>query len=340
LIVSINYRHGLPEISSRLGIPLLVWEIDPRIERPAPQRTANPFTYLYTYRKANVAKFREAGFTNVEYLPLAANPKRRCPMTLSPEEIERYGADVSFAGSSMVGQAEVLSQLYQRLTKNRQYPGMAGSPIRDFSHLRELALTEQAQRPDDYVIEAVFREHLPQNAWVALDDEQRLVDLAVCTAESAASQRRAQALSRFSQFAQDARVAVWGDDGWRQIVPKGVHYRGSVGHFLELTAVYNASKINLDINRIYQPDITTMRVFDVLACNAFVLADYSDDLGELMSLDNEVIAYRALAELPSLARHFLTHPHEREQMAAAGYRKVLKEHTISMRVENMLSNLP
>lgn len=339
-MVSINYRHGLSEISATLGIPLLIWEIDPSVERLPPQLTSHPLTYLYTYRKAHVARFREAGFEHVEYLPLAANPGRRYPVELSAGEIERFGADVSFAGSSMVGQAETLRNLFNRLTKGRSLSLNSESPIQDYASLWEHTVAKQTQNPDRYVVEEVFREHLTQGSWIIADDEQRLVDLAVCVAESTASHRRARALSGLSQTGNGVRVRVWGDDGWQRILPGEIEYRGPAGHFHELSTVYNASRINLDINRIYQADIVTMRIFDVLACRGFVLADYSDDLGELFSLNSEVIAYRSLDELPSLVTHFLENPHEREQIALAGYQKVLSEHTIQSRVEYMLNNLP
>jgi spore maturation protein CgeB len=340
LIVSINYRHGLPEISSKLGIPLLIWEIDPTIERLASQLTTNPHTYIYTYRKSNVARFRKAGFEHVEYLPLAANPTRRFPMDLNHEEIFKYGADVSFAGSSMAEQAEVLQKIYGKLTQERVFPSNPDSPIRDYALLWDLALHKQRQNPDRYVVEEVFNEYLHRGSWVIGDGNQRLVDLAFCAAETSASLRRAQALNTLSHLDKGARVRVWGDHGWRRMLPKAIHYSGPVGHYRELTAVYNASRINLDINRIYQRDIATMRVFDVLACRGFLLADCSDDLGELFDLDSEVISYGSISEIPSLVRHFLNHPREREQIAEAGYRRVTREHTIQLRVESMLDNLP
>jgi spore maturation protein CgeB len=340
LIVSINHRHGLPEISSTLGIPLLVWEIDPNIERLAAMGTNNPYTYIYTYRKSNVAKFREAGFEHVEYLPMAANPKRTYPMDLTDEDSKRYGADVSFTGSSMVGQAEVLRKLYVQLTRGKSFPGKSTSPIRDYSRLWELALEEQRHNPDRFAVAEVFQKHLLDGSWVAADSEQHLVDLTVCAAETAASQRRAQALTALSNLGNGASVRVWGDNGWRRILPETIQYSGPVGHFYELTKVYNASRINLDINRIYQRDIVTMRIFDVLACKGFVLADYSGDLGELFALDSEVVAYRSISEIPSLVSHFLSHPHECEEIAQAGYEKALKEHTIKLRTECMLNNLP
>jgi spore maturation protein CgeB len=340
LILSVNYRHGLPEISSTLGIPVLVWEIDPTIERLVPQRTSTPHTYIYTYRKSNVARFREAGFEHVEYLPLAANPRRRYPKDLNDEDFAKYGADVSFAGSSMTEQAEVLGQLFAQMTKGKGFPANPNSPVHDYTSLWQLALTNQLHNPDRYVVEDVFNQHLPLGSWVIGNGQNRLVDLVACTAETAASHRRAQALSTLAQLRNGATVRVWGDDGWCRLLPETIDYSGPVGHFHELTAVYNASRVNLDINRIYQRDIATMRVFDVMACRGFLLADYSDDLGELFELESEVIAYRSLAEIPSLVKHFLNHPSEREQVAIAGYERVLKEHTIQMRVESMLNNLP
>ncbi len=45
------------------------------------------------------------------------------------------------------------------------------------------------------------------------------------------------------------KVKLWGDDGWVPEIPERILYCGPAGHFRELTLIYNASRINLDINR-------------------------------------------------------------------------------------------
>ncbi|MBP8644798.1 MAG: glycosyltransferase [Syntrophobacteraceae bacterium] len=339
LVVTVNLCRGLPEICESLGIPLVVWEVDPSIERPLPGNRELGRSFIYTYKKSNVSLYRAAGFRHVEYLPLAANPRRRYPMELDEQETGRYGAEVSFVGSSMVSQAEALTHLYRKLTEqsSRDEGAGAASPL-DYGQIFSMALERQAGECDRYVIEEMFAgrdaEGVPRSC--VPDSQGRLVDLACCIGEVAASRRRMQVLSRLDGF----QVDLWGDEGWKGHLPENISYRGPAGHFRELTLIYNASRVNLDINRIYQKDIATMRVFDVIACRGFVLADYSDALPDLFDVGTEVVAYRTLDELPRLVEYFLLHPSERESVAAAGYRRLLKEHTIRKRLQHMLNHLP
>jgi len=83
-----------------------------------------------------------------------------------------------------------------------------------------------------------------------------------------------------------------------------------------------------------------MRVFDVVACRGFVLADHSDALRGSFHLGTEIVSYRTLDELPRLVEYFLLRPDQREAVAAAGYERLLKEHTIRKRLQHMLNHLP
>lgn len=303
MVISINYCDGLPELCQSLGLPALIWEIDPSIERFHQNRKKELHqTFIYTYRKSRVTHYLNAGFSKVEYLPLAANPKRRYPMLLSGEEQDKYGANLSFVGSSMASEADSLCRLYEQLTEKT---------------------AQGSEKRKELVVQ---------------DDCGRLVDLTACLAEKTASERRAHILSLLTSRNYDLRV--WGDAGWQKILPDNARYCGLAGYSREITRIYNATKINLDINRIYQQDIVTMRIFDILACKSFVLADYGECLGELFQLDREVIAYRSESEIPALVDYFLVNDHERNDIALAGYQRVLRDHTIFGRVQNMLQNLP
>lgn len=332
IVFAVNYCHGLPEICETLGVPLIIWEVDPTIERLPYTPNRYPHTYIFTYRKSHVARYREAGFKHVEYLPLGTNPKRRRPITLGADQMKVYGADISFVGSSMAEQAKNLTRLYDVLTQKSSRKTEGAIPAPDYRTLWRRAIERQTQCPDRYVIAELFGHNT-----LITDASGRLVDLADCVGEACASQRRIHIVSNLR--ADGRTVKVWGDKGWRAYLPQGIQYCGEAGHYKELTYIYNGSKINLDIGRIYQRDIVTMRVFDILACKAFALVDHSDDLENLFNIGSEVVSYRSVSEIPSLVRYYLGHDAERRQIGECGYRKVLREHTIRNRIERMLKSL-
>ena len=118
-----------------------------------------------------------------------------------------------------------------------------------------------------------------------------------------------------------------------------VRYRGWAGHIHEVGRIYAAAQVNLDIGRIYQQDIVTMRVFDALASGGFVLAERSPDLERLFEVGVEVEAYTDLEELVDKVGFYLTHPERAREIAARGRAAVERRHSIEARVLEMLAPL-
>ena len=165
--LGINYSHGLAEACHAHGLPLVVWEIDPSTDVLRPCATPTDHARVFTYRRANLDGWRRAGFAPT-YLPLAADPQRRRPVDLSPQERARFGGPVAFVGSSGVGKTSLLNALMgeeagsvgavrdsdrrgQHTTTRRelhQLPG--GGLLLDTPGMRELALWDEAG------IDAVF----------------------------------------------------------------------------------------------------------------------------------------------------------------------------------------
>lgn len=316
-IFSINYVKDLPELCESLGIPLVIWEIDPTIEYLQPGSATFRLTHIYTYRKSRRRLFSAAGFPEVEYLPLAANPARRRPVELTGEGQSRYGCEISFVGDSMVMQARRLMEKWRGMNSGKGAEDGRGGIATVAAHT---CANDEAK-----------------GLQLAQDSEGRWIDLTACRAEAAASRWRIRVIQELSR--QPHLLKVWGDECWKEAVADSLQYLGPAGHFEELNRIYCGSKINLDIARLYQRDIVTMRVFDIMACGGFVLAQQSEDLGDLFDLQSEVASYRSLRELKARVQHFLADEDERKSIAAAGRRRILMEHTFDHRIRRILSDL-
>jgi spore maturation protein CgeB len=111
---------------------------------------------------------------------------------------------------------------------------------------------------------------------------------------------------------------------------------GSAEHHEELSRIYSGACVHVDINRLYQPDIVPLRVFDVLACGGFLIAEHSQELENLFEIGMELETYRTQAELDEKVAHFIAHPDEAAAIAARGRAAVLERHTVRNRVRHML----
>lgn len=326
LLFSIDHVNGLAEFCADRDLDYLCWEIDPATEVPQPLTRPAPRARVFTYREAHVADYRRAGFEHVEYLPLAADPERRRPIELSGQEREHYAAPLSFVGASLMGCVGA----YQRTFLEQVEAHQPGSRALGQGVLYEVVRTQREDLSSFRVPELLERclPGLRERCRAGGQEDPALLVGEICAAE-----KRLNYLAELAEHGAE----VWGDDGWRQLEAHGVRYRGPALHEHDLPRIYSASTINIDVGRLYQSDIVTMRIFDILACGGFVLAEHSQALGELFEVGVEVESYRTLEELREKVARYLAQPDEARAIAERGRRAVLQRHRISQRVQTMLA---
>ena len=78
-----------------------------------------------------------------------------------------------------------------------------------------------------------------------------------------------------------------------------------------------------------------MRLYEATGMGALLLTDHKENLAEIFEPGSEVLAYRSVAECVELARYYLEHELERQAIARAGRRRVLRDHTYAQRAQEM-----
>jgi spore maturation protein CgeB len=329
VIVGINYVKGIEGLAVRHGVPVACWEIDPTTDRILPPQEDTSGFHLFTYRERQVSSFGAAGFENVSYLPLAANVHRRRPRVLNAAEQEQYAVPVAHVGSSMGAQAARFEVAY--LAAYTAWRGGGDEATSEGRSLMESILATQAQDPSHYCVDALMAEKLG-DFMAAMTERRPELDTTYWLAEMAARDKRLDVMRRLASFG----AHVWGDPGWKALEQEGVSYRGRAAHGSELTKIYSGARVQIDIGRIYQSDIITMRVFDVLACGGFLLAEWSEALAQAFEIGVEIEAWTTLEELETKAQYYLDHPVKREAIAQRGLRAVRDRHRIRQRVATIL----
>lgn len=142
----------------------------------------------------------------------------------------------------------------------------------------------------------------------------------------------------------DFDFKIWGD-GWNVGLPLLRHVqRGGLWIDTEESVkIFNASKININLHSsTYHEgvnpygDFVNPRTFEIAACGCFQLVDYRFEMSELFNIGKEIICFKDLNDARVKIRYFLNNPDERAEIAARGMERVLKEHTYSHRMEQML----
>ena len=135
---------------------------------------------------------------------------------------------------------------------------------------------------------------------------------------------------------------IVGDPGWKETFShEGIMWRWhkELGYYNELPRFYPCSQVNFNCTSLQMKGAVNQRVFDVPACDAFVLTDHRDQIEDLFEPGKEVAVYRNPGEAAAMARHYLGHPAERRAIARAARMRILKEHTYDHRMEYLMQTM-
>jgi spore maturation protein CgeB len=310
---------------------MVCWEIDHNIDIPHPINGKNDTAHVFTYRKKNRKEFISAGFDHVTYLPMATDIQKRTPLKLSRADKDRYSAPIAFVGNTLLKQArdyrKTLTHIYRCYCQDVRIP--YDDTIDPFEDILAAQGRDQTAYQIDMLLESRlkdFKDYFRQRVDPYIDPSKLL-------AETAAARKRLIYVSGLGEWG----VKIWGDAGWKEIEGNGITYMGLAGHHHEINKIYAAAQINVEVNRIYQPEIVTMRIFDVMACGGFLIAEHADDMEDLFDIGREIVTYRTLDDLLDKVAYYLKHPAEAGSIASAGRRAVHGRHTIKMRIDHMLS---
>ena len=104
--------------------------------------------------------------------------------------------------------------------------------------------------------------------------------------------------------------------------------------------VWAQSKIGFNMMRGHKAGMTE-RIANIMLCGVCCLSDETEYLKEYFTDGEDIVLFKRseLDELPQKIRYLLAHDEKREQIAAAGQKKAMKEHTWRKRTEQLLEML-
>jgi spore maturation protein CgeB len=156
----------------------------------------------------------------------------------------------------------------------------------------------------------------------------------------AAYHNRVQSFPRL----MDLDFKIWGTD-WNLETPLGRLVQNSNKHVSteEIVKIYNGAKINLNLHSSTyhyginpDGDFVNPRTFEISACQGFQLVDNRKDLTRMFKVGEEIIAFDTLEQMREQIEYYLSQPEERNAIALKSYHRVLKEHTMEHRMQELL----
>ena len=326
-IFSINFFPSVSDVCNIWGIPYLCLIVDSPVLELFSTSLANPCNKVFLFDRQLYNDFHHINPDGIFHIPLATNVRDNYATATmaSAADRARFSSDISFIGSLYSEKC-----LYNKITLPEEMRGYVDGLIEAQLLVYGYNFIEECVTPE--LIEA-FCKVRPE--LINFPDSMKVDTKAVIAQHiisvKVAEQERLRYLKALSEhFNVDLYT---GSDTYSMPL---IHNRGFAKTNTEMPIIFHQSKINLNLTAKSIRSGLSLRIFDVLGCEGFLITNYQAELPEHFNIGEDLEAYTSLDDLMGKCEYYLSHDKDRQEIAHNGFEKVKKYHTYDIRLTQML----
>jgi spore maturation protein CgeB len=125
------------------------------------------------------------------------------------------------------------------------------------------------------------------------------------------------------------------------VVARGLGWPGGRMTQGEMIRFFSISRINLNLSNASTAGIDQVKArdFEVPGCRGFLVTKRTEEIGRFYKLGQEIETYGDVGELIDTIRRYLADDDARERIAAAGYLRTIRDHTMERRLSAILNHV-
>lgn len=327
LVFSINFFPVVSEVCNIVRVPYVSWLVDSPVMELYSYSLCNRFNRTFMFDRAMYEEFYEQNPDGIFYLPLASDTDRlgKLVQSVTDAERERFGAEVSFVGSLYTEKCP-----YNRFEGRNKYlkgylDGLIEAQLKVYGYnfLEECLSGEIVEAFKKEVPFYTFPEKYEQN------DRAAMAHLYL--GNKVTEQERLRMLKAVSD---NFRLALYTGSDVSGL--PNAEYKGLAKTMTEMPLIFNLSKINLNFTSKPIRTGIPQRIWDIMGAGGFVLTNYQSELAEYFDIGRELDTFADEKELLYKIDYYLSHEEQRKEIAANGYEKVRREHSLEQRLRLLL----
>ncbi|HAS87834.1 MAG TPA: hypothetical protein DCS48_00765 [Desulfovibrio sp.] len=319
--LGVDQEGVLNTLLHKFQLPLASWFVDnPLLILPLYQAQANDNTTIFTWDADRMDSLREMGFSNIFHLPLGTDQTRFLPSKGCTES--KWARDISFVGNSMVHKTAKRMEV-------ARISGLLAEKYKEVAH----AFGQGTEHSVVNFLKTNYPELLPEYENLVIPHRKLAFETMVIW--QATLEYRLSCVKQTLGF----NPMVVGDDGWKQLLAdeNSWEYHSELSYYEDLPRFYPCSKINFNCTSQQMKGAVNQRVFDVPACNGFILTDHRYQMEKLFEPGTEIVVYKSQEEIPQLIDKYLNDETARQKIIKAARKRILAEHTYDSRVTTLIN---
>ncbi|WP_320172025.1 glycosyltransferase [Maridesulfovibrio sp.] len=318
--LGVDQEGVLNSLLHKFKIPLASWFVDnPMLILPLYKAQADTSTTIFTWDADRMDALREMGFNNIFHLPLGTDQTRFLPSKVCSES--KWARDISFVGNSMVHK-----------TARRLEAARLNGPLLEKWKDIAGAFGEKSEPSVQNFLRTDFPHLLTH--YENLVSPYRKLAFETLVIWQATLEYRLSCVKKTLPY----NPLIVGDDGWKLLLAgsDSWEYHSELSYYEDLPRFYPCSKINFNCTSQQMKGAVNQRVFDVPACNGFLLTDHRYQVENLFEPGREIAIYSTRDEIPELIERYLGDREARERIIKAARKRILAEHTYDCRITKLV----
>lgn len=327
LVFSINFFPVVSEVCNIVRVPYAGWIVDSPVMELYSHSLRNRFNRIFMFDRAMYEEFYDRNPDGIFYLPLASDTERldKLIQSVSDADRERFAAEVSFVGSLYTEKCP-----YNRFEgKDKYLKGYLDGLIE--AQLKVYGYNFLEECLSDEVVEA-FKREVPFYAFTEKYEQNDRAAMAhLYLGNKVTEQERLRLLKSVSDNFSLALYTGSDVSG----LPKA-DCKGLAKTMTEMPIIFNLSRINLNFTSKPIRSGIPQRIWDIMGAGGFVLTNYQSELADYFDIGRELETFADGKELLYKIDYYLSHEEQRKEIAANGYEKVRREHSLEQRLGLLL----
>ncbi|MBQ8247828.1 MAG: glycosyltransferase [Lachnospiraceae bacterium] len=333
ILFSVDYFQAVAMAAKKLNITYYSWLYHIPQWSLFSYQAQLPNNRIVTFDSAQMQELKQYNVNGMQYMSLAADKEllNNALSEATPEMIEKYRADVSFVGTLYESANNVFNRISAEAREKDVYKSLI-QMIRDkrFAYGKEVLYRGVTEEMVEFLLEEI--EHGQDHFFFAKQEE--IAVQSVLARKITVEERKLMARVLAREF--DFKLYTISNT---ERFPE-INNCGPVDFAKQAPLIYNGSKINIYVTPRAIRSGVPLRVLEMMACQGFVLVNYQEDLAKEFEDGKELVMYRSLEEMVEKIRYYLEHESERQQIARAGYEKVLREYNYAEKLRKILDQKP
>lgn len=314
-VFTVDYVPIISRVCEVYKVPYLSWIVDSPCFQLYSNTISNSVNRIFIFDYALYQKFYPKNPNGIFYQALASDVAAFDKFIPTEKEKNSYSCDISFVGSLYTEKC-----IY---SDEQMPPYLKGF----FDGLIDAQLLIQGYNfLEDVLTPEICVEFRKYSNWMPLTEDYE-EDVKGIIADSFLSSKVSELdrIRTLNALAENHSVHLYTKSD-TSTVPKVVN-KGPADSNHEMPFIFKCSKINLNITSKSIKTGLPLRIFDVLACQGFLITNFQSEIPEYFTDGVDLVTYDSIPDLIEKVNYYLTHDEERLQIAKNGYEKVKNYYT-------------